>query len=691
MIASVRGRWPRCGWTARWSRSAASGYLVQATPGTLAALRVRARRPSWPPSMVVREDSLTLYGFADADERDVFEMVQTVSGVGPRLALAMLAVHTPDGAAPGRRRRGPHRADPGPGHRPQGRPAHRARAGRPARRRRCGRGRRRAGRLRVLARPTPTVVEALVGLGWPAKQADGRGPGRGGRRRRRRSARCCGPRCGTSGGADVSEPRDPLLPPTLVAYDDGSVEVEVPEQDLPTSAPGSWRPGADEMRAGRRGGAAAPAAGRSSSGSGWCASSSSLVLEAATARGGRPRPRAAVRPARAGQDDAGDDHRGRAGRRRCGSPAARRSSTRATSPPSCPRWRRARCCSSTRSTAWPGPPRRCCTSRWRTSGSTSSSARAPARPRSRWSCRRSPSSAPPPAPACCRPRCATGSASPATSTTTPPRSWSACCCAPPGCSASTSSTGRGREIAGRSRGTPADRQPAAAPRARLGAGARRRHRRPARRPGRAGGVRGRRHRPRPARPRRAPRAVQRFGGGPVGLTTLAVAVGEEPETVETVAEPFLVREGLVGRTPRGRGRHRGLARAPRAAGAPDRPTRPPPRRSCRWRTIPRRRADPARPRCPVSRASPTLPGGCGTRQGVRAVAMPSGSHARSRRHDAAAATAGCGQDRDTAMDATSLLLPLIILAAPAAADPPASASSSASSWPSRTGSPSARR
>ncbi|MCL2463877.1 MAG: Holliday junction branch migration DNA helicase RuvB [Micrococcales bacterium] len=44
----------------------------------------------------------------------------------------------------------------------------------------------------------------------------------------------------------------------------------------------------------------------------------------------------------------------------------------------------------------------------------------------------------------------------------------------------------------------------------------------------------------------------RFGGGPVGLTTLAVVVGEEAETVETVAEPFLVREGLMGRTPRGR-------------------------------------------------------------------------------------------------------------------------------------------
>jgi Holliday junction DNA helicase RuvB len=44
----------------------------------------------------------------------------------------------------------------------------------------------------------------------------------------------------------------------------------------------------------------------------------------------------------------------------------------------------------------------------------------------------------------------------------------------------------------------------------------------------------------------------RFGGGPVGLSTLAVTVGEESETVETVAEPFLVREGLIGRTPRGR-------------------------------------------------------------------------------------------------------------------------------------------
>jgi len=46
--------------------------------------------------------------------------------------------------------------------------------------------------------------------------------------------------------------------------------------------------------------------------------------------------------------------------------------------------------------------------------------------------------------------------------------------------------------------------------------------------------------------------IRRFGGGPVGLSTLAVAIGEEPETIETVAEPFLVRLGMIVRTPRGR-------------------------------------------------------------------------------------------------------------------------------------------
>jgi holliday junction DNA helicase RuvA len=72
------------------------GLLVQCTPGTLAGLRPgeRARVAT---SLVVREDALTLYGFASPDERATFELVQTASGVGPRLALAMLAVFSPDG------------------------------------------------------------------------------------------------------------------------------------------------------------------------------------------------------------------------------------------------------------------------------------------------------------------------------------------------------------------------------------------------------------------------------------------------------------------------------------------------------------------------------------------------------------------------------------------------------------------
>lgn len=71
------------------------GLFVQCTPATLAGLRPgeRARVAT---TLVVREDSLTLYGFATDDERNVFELLQTASGVGPRLAQAMLAVLTPD-------------------------------------------------------------------------------------------------------------------------------------------------------------------------------------------------------------------------------------------------------------------------------------------------------------------------------------------------------------------------------------------------------------------------------------------------------------------------------------------------------------------------------------------------------------------------------------------------------------------
>ncbi|MFD5148684.1 Holliday junction branch migration protein RuvA [Streptomyces sp. NPDC058401] len=71
------------------------GMAVHCTPNTVAGLRTgeQARLAT---SLVVREDSLTLYGFADDDERQVFELLQTASGVGPKLAQAMLAVHSPD-------------------------------------------------------------------------------------------------------------------------------------------------------------------------------------------------------------------------------------------------------------------------------------------------------------------------------------------------------------------------------------------------------------------------------------------------------------------------------------------------------------------------------------------------------------------------------------------------------------------
>lgn len=70
------------------------GLAVSCTPSTLATLRIgTATRLAT--SLVVREDSLTLYAFVDDDERTLFELLQTASGVGPRLAQAVLAIHRP--------------------------------------------------------------------------------------------------------------------------------------------------------------------------------------------------------------------------------------------------------------------------------------------------------------------------------------------------------------------------------------------------------------------------------------------------------------------------------------------------------------------------------------------------------------------------------------------------------------------
>ncbi|GAC57361.1 Holliday junction ATP-dependent DNA helicase RuvA [Gordonia hirsuta DSM 44140 = NBRC 16056] len=71
------------------------GYRVLATPPTLATLR-RGEHVRLRTAMVVREDSMTLYGFTDPDARELFGILQTVTGVGPRLAMATLAVLEPD-------------------------------------------------------------------------------------------------------------------------------------------------------------------------------------------------------------------------------------------------------------------------------------------------------------------------------------------------------------------------------------------------------------------------------------------------------------------------------------------------------------------------------------------------------------------------------------------------------------------
>lgn len=168
MIASLRGTVLTVRLDAVVLEVGGVGLLVHATPATSAALRV-GDQASLATSLVVREDALVLFGFADTDERDVFETVQTVSGIGPRLALAMLAVHTPDGLrravatedlaalqrVPGIGRKGAQRlvlelAD---------------RLGSP------GRDASGAPSVPVVADRRGEVVEALVGLGWTARAA----------------------------------------------------------------------------------------------------------------------------------------------------------------------------------------------------------------------------------------------------------------------------------------------------------------------------------------------------------------------------------------------------------------------------------------------------------------------------------------------------------------------------------------
>lgn len=95
MIAFVRGRVAEIGLTSAVVEVGGVGLELQCAPNTLASLRVDSEA-MLPSSLVVREDSLTLFGFADADEKQMFELLQSASGVGPKLAQAMLACHSPE-------------------------------------------------------------------------------------------------------------------------------------------------------------------------------------------------------------------------------------------------------------------------------------------------------------------------------------------------------------------------------------------------------------------------------------------------------------------------------------------------------------------------------------------------------------------------------------------------------------------
>ncbi|GAA1159854.1 Holliday junction branch migration protein RuvA [Ornithinicoccus hortensis] len=172
MISSVRGTVLHVGLNHVVIEVGGVGLQVHTTPATAAECRTgtEARLAT---TLVVREESLTLYGFPGAEGRALFEQVQTVSGVGPRLALAMLSVHAPEEV-----RRAISTGDlaaltkvPGIGKKsaerlvlelrdkimvgvdqPEGAPA--------------------ATPAAALGAAQEQVREALVGLGWSAKQAE---------------------------------------------------------------------------------------------------------------------------------------------------------------------------------------------------------------------------------------------------------------------------------------------------------------------------------------------------------------------------------------------------------------------------------------------------------------------------------------------------------------------------------------
>ncbi len=169
MIAFVRGEVAAVTLNSAVLEVGGVGLELMCTPGTLATLRT-GHVATLPTSMVVREDSLTLFGFLDEDEKTCFELVQTASGVGPKLAQSILACLEPDELrvavasddtktltrVPGIGQKGAQRIIL----------ELKDRLGAPV-------GHARHGRTPTAPAPwKDQVLQALVGLGWSAKDAD---------------------------------------------------------------------------------------------------------------------------------------------------------------------------------------------------------------------------------------------------------------------------------------------------------------------------------------------------------------------------------------------------------------------------------------------------------------------------------------------------------------------------------------
>ncbi len=169
MIAFVRGEVAALTLNSAVLQVGGVGLELMCTPGTLATLRP-GQTATLPTSMVVREDSLTLFGFLDDDEKACFELVQTASGVGPKLAQSILACLEPDELrvavasddtktltrVPGIGQKGAQRIIL----------ELKDRIGAPV-------GHVRHGRTPTAAAPwKDQVLQGLVGLGWSAKDAD---------------------------------------------------------------------------------------------------------------------------------------------------------------------------------------------------------------------------------------------------------------------------------------------------------------------------------------------------------------------------------------------------------------------------------------------------------------------------------------------------------------------------------------